>query len=160
LDSVPKAVMDEYSKYKRDPHKRLPDRKKFVRLLASSIEEFVESNKNRVFILVDAYDELLSPKEKAGAAALEKSELRSSLSVLNRTNCAKILITTRPHYCEELRETFPESRTAEIQGNPADMETYIRSEMKAFDFPGLLQEEILRGLLISNLEEKWYIVVW
>jgi hypothetical protein len=158
LDNLPDMVISEYSRYKHDRHKRMPDRETFVRLLAFSIEQFYKGNKNQVFILVDAYDELLSTKENAGGAALEKSAVRSSLSVINQTNCAKILITTRPHHCQELQNTFQESRIIDIQGNHQDMETYIKGQMQPFDFPEALQKVVLSELLQSNLGEKWYFV--
>jgi hypothetical protein len=160
LDDIPKEVISEHYRYKHDRHRRMPERETYVRLLACSIEEFFKAKKNPVFILVDAYDELLSMKENARGAVAEKLAVRSSLSVLSGTRCAKILITTRPHHCEELRDTFPNSRIVTVSGHQEDMTTYIKTQINPCLFPERLRNEIMDRLLESNLEEKWYFDSW
>jgi hypothetical protein len=61
-------------------------------LLKCSIDEFFKANNNRVFILVDAYDELLSRKEvKREEASRERVAVRSCLSALTETGHAKVI---------------------------------------------------------------------
>jgi hypothetical protein len=66
-------------------------------------------NKSRVFILVDAFDELLGPQKQQGRAVRERAAVASSLfDILKRTSCVKFLITTRQQ-CQELQDMFPEA---------------------------------------------------
>jgi NACHT domain len=155
LDNIPQEVVSKCNQYIHDPHKRMPDRETYLHLLAFAIEEFFKKNQNPVFILVDAYDELLSTTEKAGRAVAEKKAIRSSLFALAGTNRAKILITTRPHHCQELQSTFPDAKIANVYGDHEDMKIYIKREIQPFDFPTQLEADIITALLKSNFDEKW-----
>ena len=156
MDAIPSEVRNEYSRYKQDPHKRMPDRQMYSNLLKCSIEAFFKANKTRIFVLVDAYDELLSTDEEKEINALaEKKAIRSSLSQLSGTGHAKILISTRPHYCQELRNSFPGAIVADVHGDPEDMKTYIKSRLEPFNFHEALKSEIMEQLLKASAKEKW-----
>jgi len=104
---------------------------------------------------VDAYDELLSTKAKTGGATAEKSAVRASLAVLRKAKGTKILITTRPHHCEELQETFPDAKIATVHGDQTDMKTYIERMMQSCELPELFENEVMTELLKANMDEKW-----
>jgi len=134
----------------------MPDRDKYTNMLKCSIEEFFNTKKERVSILVDAYDELLSTKdEKLENAAVERAAVRSCLSSLTIPDHVKILIRTRPQYCKELQATFSKSKVVNIQGDDKDMKTYLESRLDPLSLGGALKKKIQNMLLEANKEEKW-----
>lgn len=160
LGRIPDEVQKEYSRYQSDPHNQMPDQTTYGRLLKRSVADFSRLNGNRVFILMDAYDEFLSGKEeKVERATEERTALRECLSsLLIETDYAKLLITTRPQYLKELQDTFPKSNIANIHGDEKDMRTYISSRLKRF--PGLtdaLKKCIMDKLLQANEQGKWQV---
>lgn len=156
LKIIPIDVRNEYSRYKNDPHKIMPDRDKYKSMLKSSIEEFFKANGNRVFILIDAYDELLSTKEDMPeSAAVEREAVRSCLSGIIESDNAKILVTTRRHYREELEKAFPKSKVVDIHGDPNDMRTYLEIRMKTLSLDADKKKEIMNTLLKANEEGRW-----
>jgi hypothetical protein len=157
LDNIPEKVSSEYSQRKQGPSKNSPDLETYWSLLAYSIEEFFKMNKSRVFILVDAFDELLGPQKQQGRAVRERAAVASSLfDILKRTSCVKFLITTRQHHCQELQDMFPEAGIMEKWGSRDDMETFIKSQVEPFKFQTPLQDEIMGMLLQANLDDRWY----
>jgi len=156
MNVIPSEVRNEYSRYKQDPHKRMPNSQTYATLLKCSIEEFFKANRNRVFVLVDAYDELLSTDDENGINHLaEKKVIRSSLSQLSGTGHAKILISTRPHYCQELRDTFSDLIVADVHGDLADMKTHIIRRLDPFNYHEDLKHQIRDQLIQANENEKW-----
>jgi hypothetical protein len=133
----------------------MPDEDTYSFLLVSAVEEFYRMNKNRVFILVDAYDEFLSSQEFERATQ-EREKLRSILSLLRGTGCcAKILVTTRHHYRQELQDTFPGSIVGEIYGDLNDMRIYLGERLARSRLRQSFRDEILEKLLLENEDQKW-----
>jgi hypothetical protein len=156
LETIPNEVVSERSRYQKDPHKRMPDQAKYEDLLKCSIERFFEANKNRVFILVDAYDELLGRKEvKREEASRERGAVRSCLAKLTETGHAKVLITTRLHCCPELQATFPASRVAEVRGDLTDMTTFLNDRMQFLNLQESLKTQVINKLVMANEDDKW-----
>jgi hypothetical protein len=154
LDTIPEDVLKEYSVYKR--HDQMPPQETFERLLKHSIEAFVKATSSRVFVLVDAYDELLSTKEQRGdKAAAERAAVLTCLSQLVGIPDVKILITTRHQYREELRGALPISNVATIHGDHKDMEMYLQSRLKPLALPAPLKAVVLAELLMANEAEAW-----
>jgi hypothetical protein len=154
LDAVPEDVLLEYSHYKK--HLQMPPRETFERLLKLSLESFIKSTSSRVFILVDAYDELLSSSEERGdKAALERAAVCTCLSQLGEIHNVKMLITTRPQYCGELQTALPNSKMAAIHGDRNDMELYLQTRLMPLRLPDSLKAIILDKLVKANEDEKW-----
>jgi hypothetical protein len=157
LDTIPNEIVSERSRYQKDPHKRMPDHATYEDLLKCSIDRFFEVNKNRVFILVDAYDELLGRKEvKREDASRERGAVRSCLAKLTETGHAKVIITTRFHCFPELQASFPTSKVAEISGDLKDMATYLSDRMQFLNIQKSLKTEVIRKLVTENEDDKWY----
>jgi hypothetical protein len=134
----------------------MPDEDTYNAFLESCIKEFFHTNKTFVFILVDAYDELLSSKgEKFEEATEQREKVHSFLSLLEQTGCAKILITTRPQHRQELRNNFPSSIVADVHGDLNDMRTYLSKRLARSTLPRALKDEILDKLLLENEIDKW-----
>lgn len=109
-----------------------------------------------MFILVDAYDELLSSKEvRTAKARAERLGIRSSLSLFARTDNVKVLITTREQYRKELQDTFPKSILVNVRGDEDDMKQYLQTRMQLVPVQQSLKEEITRKLLKANDDDKW-----
>ena len=156
LGKIPNDVRNEYSRYKNDPHKIMPDRDKYANMLKGSIEEFFKAKQNRIFILVDAYDELLSSKEeRLEKVAAERVAVRSCLAKLTETENAKVLITTRSQHREELKQSFVESNIVHIHGDLKDMTIYLENRMEPLNLQDAMKVEIIETLLKKNEEEKW-----
>lgn len=156
LENIPNEVKSEHSRYQRDPHKRMPDQAKYEDMLEVSIERFFEANHNRVFILVDAYDELLGAKElKREVVSRERAAVRLCLSKLTETDHAKVLITTRLHCCPELQATFPTSKVAEVGGDLKDMTTFLYDRMQFLNLQTSLKTQVINKLLTANEDDKW-----
>jgi hypothetical protein len=157
LETIPKDIMSERSRYQKDTHRRMPDQAKYEDLLECSIDEFFEANQNRVFILVDAYDELLGRKEvKREVASRERATVRTCLSKLTRSGHAKVLITTRLHFCPELQATFPTSKVAEVRGDLKDMTAFLNDRMQFLNLQESLKTEVINKLVTANEDDKWY----
>jgi hypothetical protein len=134
----------------------MPDEDTFYSCLKASVEELFKINKNRVFILVDAYDELLSSKDGNFEKAMEEREkVRSFLSLLHETEGANIVVTTRPQYFQELRDSLPGSIAADVHGDLNDMRTYLRERLARLRLQHLLKDEIGDKLISSNESDKW-----
>ncbi len=156
LDTIPHQVQDEYARYKQDQHRRMPDRETYTLLLKHSIVGFFEANHNRVFILVDAYDELLSAKEERLEQAVEeRAGICSCLSSLTDTGNVKILVTTRPQYGKELQHAFPKSKAVNLHGDFTDMEAYLRERLRRIYLHPSLKDHITDKLLQANEQDKW-----
>jgi hypothetical protein len=131
----------------------MPDEDTYAMLLKSAVEEFYKATTNPVFILVDAYDELLSSKfEKA---TLEREKVRSFLSLLDAAGRAKILITTRIHYREELKNSFGGPIMADVHGDLGDMRLYLSERLARLRLRQPLKNEIMEKLLLENESDKW-----
>jgi predicted metalloendopeptidase len=156
LGKIPNDVRNEYSRYRNDPHKIMPDRDKYTSMLKGSIEEFFKAKQNRIFILVDAYDELLSSKEeKLERVTAERVAVRSCLAKLTETENAKVLITTRFQHREELKQSFIDSNIVDIHGELKDMRIYLEIRIGPLDLQDPLKVEIIETILEKNAEEKW-----
>ena len=156
FDIIPKCVLNEYSRYNQDRRGGTPDRELYTKLLSNSIKEFFKAKGKPVFILVDAYDELLSSKEvKTAEARAERLGVRSSLSLFARTDHVKVLITTREQYRKELQDTFPKSILANVRGDEDDMKQYLQTRLQLVPVQQSLKEEIVRKLLKANDDDKW-----
>ena len=132
----------------------MPLRNWYESMLKTCIEEFFNVHGNRVFILVDAYDELLSTKEGTPEApAVERQAIRSCLSQIAESDNARILITTRPHYRKELADSFPKSQVIDIQGDLTDMTTYLSLRLESLD--DVKKKKIMDVLLNANKNENW-----
>lgn len=152
LKKIPDDVRKEYSRYKNDPHKIMPLRDWYESMLKTCIEKFFNVHRNRVFILVDAYDELLSTKEGTPEApAVERQAIRSCLSQIAESDNARIFITTRRHYRKELADSFPNSQVVGIQGDLDDMRTYLSLRLESLDE----KKKTMDALLNANKNENW-----
>jgi hypothetical protein len=156
LDTIPNDIVNEYSRYCQDPHGRMPDEDTYAMLLKSAVEQFYKANTKPVFILVDAYDELSSSREeKYERATHEREKVRPFLSLLDGTGRAKILITTRLHYREELRNSFRGPIMANVHGDLSDMRLYLRDRLVPLRLRQALKNEITEKLLLENETDKW-----
>jgi hypothetical protein len=155
LDTIPQKVFDEYARYKQDP-RMMPNRETYTLLLKYSITELLECNYNQVFVLIDAYDELLSVKEvQLEQAAKERAGICFSLSSLTERGNVKILVTTRPQYSIELQNAFPKSRVVDLHGDITDMEMYLRGRLQRINLSDSLKDHIKDKLLQANEQDKW-----
>lgn len=154
LKKIPDDVRKEYSRYKTGPHKIMPLQDWYESMLKTCIEEFFNVHRNRVFILVDAYDELLSTKEGTPEAPEgERRAIRSCLSQIAESDNAKILITTRRHYRKELEDSFPNTQVLDIHADLKDMTTYLSLRLE--NLSAVKKKKIVDALLNANKNEKW-----
>ena len=161
LGTIPNEVINERSRYQKDPHRAPPDQEKCEALLKCSIKQFFKVNKKQIFILLDAYDELLHRKEVKWEDTIldeitkERAAVLSCLSGLIETGNAKVLITARAQYCGELKAAFPASKVVDVYGDLKDMKTYLEDRMRFLPLKKALKDEIMNKVVVANQEEKW-----
>jgi hypothetical protein len=101
---------------------------------------------------------LSSRDENFEKATEERAGVRSFLSLLHGTEHAKILITTRPQYRQELHDSFSGSIIADVHGDLDDMRAYLSQRLALASFKSFrqaLRDEIVDKLLSANENEKW-----
>jgi NACHT domain len=156
LHQVPQDVQNEYKRYKKDPHKIMPTREKYLSLLECCLQEYAKLSSNPVFVLIDAYDEFVNPE---GLEEQERAELRSSLVKLCETSSARILLTTRPQHLDQLKQTFVGSHAVtQILGNMDDIERYLEKRMEAESDAKVnvrMKDMIKTTVLEANRKDPW-----
>jgi hypothetical protein len=151
LPSVPAGVSAKYSRFKTDPHHIMPGKDSYGSLLRFSLEEIRRLRSSPSFVLLDAYDEFRNDKEDD----FERAVLLSRLSEMSRVGLVKILITTRPHYQNQLECAFPDFQVAEFRGDVRDVELYLELKLKVSEYKPEVKDEIRRTLLEKNKNEPW-----
>ena len=151
LPTIPADVHAEYSRFKTDPHKIMANGKRFAGLLKSSLEEFANFSASPSFVLLDAYDEFCNSKSEDR----ERADLLFCLSEIFRTNKVKILISTRPHWCMELANTFKGCQVAEVKGDLKDVKQYLEHELEFRNLSDGTKDLIKTAIVEANKEEPW-----
>ena len=123
LVKIPDVVNAEYVKYTEDVHRSMPSLDTYMMLLTSCITEFFNLYANRVF---DAYDEFKNGENEVK----ERANLLSCLRHVCLNDHARLLITTRLHCREELRNNFPATGIMDIEADLADIDDYLNDRMQ------------------------------
>lgn len=148
LDKIPEAVSIEYDRFKKDPHRIMPNQQTFTRLLKSALEQFSSPS----FFILDAFDEFRNTTDEER----QRGELCSALSALCETGFAKILITTRPQYRDELKDAFSNSQIAKVKGDLKDIEKYLDDQLQPLKHVNNeLKVNIKKTILSANQDEAW-----
>jgi NACHT domain len=145
FENVPENVLKEYKRSKTRAHQPIDH----AALLTSCIKQFVHLYSSPVFVLIDAYDEF----KNQGDEQKERAEFLSHLSQICQTEQAKVFITTRSHYGEDLRTTL-NGVVTELESDTVDIEQYLDERLKD---PTMSDE--LRKLAKSKIAEacgRWY----
>jgi len=121
-----------------------------LKLWKMAVSEFYKNSANPIFILVDAYDEFLNKVNKQQA---ERRRFRGYIKAINETGRAAILITTRDHLEDELRDSF-ESRVIKMQADGDDIDKFLDKKVDPMDLIPDNKAYIKKKIKQVNVE-KW-----
>jgi hypothetical protein len=119
-----------------------------LKLLKTAFSEF---HKNSIFILVDAYDEFLNKGNKQQA---ERRRFREYIKEINEMGRVTILITTRDHLEDELRDSF-ESHIVKTQADGEDINKFLDKEIDPMNLSDENKAYIKEIIKQVNANEKW-----
>ena len=122
-----------------------------LKLLKTAFSEFHKNSTNPVFILVDAYDEFLN---KANKQQAERRRFREYIKEINEMGRVAILITTRDHLEDELRDSF-ESHIVKMQADGEDIDKFLDKEIDPMNLSDENKAYIKEIIKQVNANEKW-----
>ena len=119
----------------------------YKELFKSSASEFSKRyDSNRIFILVDAYDEFINEKNERK----ERGEFRDFLGDISKCHQASFLITTRVEYDQELSDSISSPCRVTMTGDLGDIERFLEREFQYEDD----KKQIIQAIREANKEEK------
>lgn len=124
--NFPSSIKEEYLRFSNDPHRMVPAARTWTMLLKDCIFQFADSYSSQLFVLIDAFDEFRSQENEMR----ERKRLCDFLREINETNEARLLITTRPEYRDDLLKTFPRTVMMEIKADCLDIDKYLDTRMQ------------------------------
>ena len=155
FETVPSAVKNEYEN--TNGGGLFPSRAVLQRILTASIDEYMHLYANRLFIVVDAYDEFINIANQEE----ERAELRTCLRELCKDKSTRLLITTRSQYTQKLRVSFTSPRVVNIIADLEDLNRFLERQLRHQGFAKSLKDHIRKTILEETekmeLNDRWYI---
>lgn len=152
LQQIQLHVQNEYKRYIKSPHKIPTNLETLQRLLKSCVQEYYNLSGNRIFILIDALDELRGTR--AEEENRERTNCLSCLQQLSETGQVRVLISTRLQYREILQRTFPDLQICAVRGDQGDIERYLDYRLDSILVPSF-RGKIKKTILEANKSDNW-----
>ena len=155
FESVPSAVKNEFEN--TNAGRWFPSRAVLQRILTTSIDEYTRLYANRLFIVIDAYDEFINMANQEE----ERAELRTCLRELCKDKSTRLLITTRPQYTPQLQGSFASPRVVNVIADLEDLDRFLERQLRHQGFAQSLKDHIRKSILEETekmeLKDRWYV---
>jgi hypothetical protein len=137
---IPQEVIVQYESYTRE-------RKSLSLEDCMSLLLAVSSKFRRTFIIIDALDEYLEPRDWDGQGS------RSLVSMLQKLQSyVRLLITSRPQ--KRIEEVFKRATRIDVVASSSDIKKYLASRIMNSNFAVLVDDLKLRGDVIGKISEN------
>ena len=116
--------------------------------LADMVNLFVKASRSfeRVFICIDAVDELLAKDRPDFIRALRQ--------IIDGAPTIRLLLTSRPHVRVEINNHLADQASIiQVEADQGDITRYIQLKIDDDPRPGLMSEDLRKGIMKTMLEE-------